>query len=369
MSALKVFISSTCYDLTYVRESLRKFILSLGHEPIMSDYSDILYDPRNHTHTNCVDAVNNCDMLVFIIGGRYGGNAVIEAESLIDFETIKKETRIESLTRNDKHSITQVEVLKAIQRGVPIYTFVKQDVYSDHHLYEKNKNNPYLDQIVFPSIEKKETAKYIFEFINVVRLRNHGNNLFPFNTEGEIEETLKKQWSSYFQKLLKEQYNTSERKENSALEQKVDELEKLIWKFINETPRDRRLLPESKQICKRILWVDDYPINNETVIKFFEGQDIEFDIALSTEQGLELYKRNLYDVIITDMGRGSERDAGLIFIKKLKLLHCQVPIVVYCSWQAIQTYGDQATKLGAYSVVNGIANITSLITDMCGLNK
>lgn len=52
MSALRVFISSTCYDLGIARESLRKFIVSLGYEPVMSDYSDVLYDPRIHTHTS-----------------------------------------------------------------------------------------------------------------------------------------------------------------------------------------------------------------------------------------------------------------------------------------------------------------------------
>ena len=85
MSALRVFISSTCYDLGIARESLRKFIVSLGYEPVMSDYSDVLYDPRIHTHTSCIEEVKNCDILVLIIGGRFGGKAVGEAVSMINF--------------------------------------------------------------------------------------------------------------------------------------------------------------------------------------------------------------------------------------------------------------------------------------------
>ena len=52
MPSPKVFVSSTCYDLGMAREQLRSFLLRIGYEPILSEYSDILYDPRAHTHTS-----------------------------------------------------------------------------------------------------------------------------------------------------------------------------------------------------------------------------------------------------------------------------------------------------------------------------
>ena len=83
MSVLKVFISSTCYDLDNVRDGLRDFIYNIGYEPVMSDYGDVLYDPRIHTHTSCIEEVKNCDMLVLLIGGRFGGKAISEAVSVV----------------------------------------------------------------------------------------------------------------------------------------------------------------------------------------------------------------------------------------------------------------------------------------------
>ncbi len=68
------------------------------------------------------------------------------------------------------------------------------------------------------------------------------------------------------------------------------------------------------------------------------------------------------------MGRGDESNAGITLIKELNFLHCQVPIVVYCSMASMQRYADEAIRLGAYRVVNGVANITSLISDTCGLS-
>ena len=364
MSVLKVFISSTCYDLNIAREGLRKFIVSLGYEPVMSDYSDVLYDPRIHTHTSCVEEVKNCDMLVLIIGGRFGGKAKGEAISKINFEKINQHIDVDE---KSNFSITQLEFLKAIECGIPVYSFVEEDVLNDHKLYEKNKDKEIINQITFPSIDKPETAKYIFEFINAVRLKDCGNNIFPFSKLSDIEEILKKQWSSFFQRLLKEQSDIQD-KNTGILEKKVDELQELIWKLIKEMPRQKDLQKSSKK-HGRILWVDDYPINNEAVISFFEEQGICFDIALTTEQGLKFYKKELYDIIITDMGRGEDSSAGITLIKELNYRHCQVPIIVYCSAQAIRKYGKEARELGAYSVTNGIANIISLITDYLGLDN
>ena len=36
MAGLKIFVSSTCFDLSILRSELRNFIASLGYEPVMS---------------------------------------------------------------------------------------------------------------------------------------------------------------------------------------------------------------------------------------------------------------------------------------------------------------------------------------------
>lgn len=227
MAEVKVFISSTCYDLSIIRSELRNFIKSMGHIPVMSDYADVLYDPRTHTHTSCVSEVANCDMLIVIIGSRFGGISVPEAIDAVntnDFEdTI-------SNTSENKISITQLEVLKAIECNIPIYAFIDNKVYYQHELYEKNKdNNAIIDNIVFPSIEKPELAKYIFNFIDYIRHRAKGNSYFPFEKLQDIEDVLKKQWSSYFQRLLLEQRTVEkEQKQIDVLNEQFENLKAAI---------------------------------------------------------------------------------------------------------------------------------------------
>lgn len=104
-------------------------------------------------------------------------------------------------------SITQLEVLKAIDESIPIYTFIKKDVWDDHYKYEQLKKEKKEKSISFSSIQKKETAEYIFEFINFIRRRKKNNAIYPFDDAKEIKDVLRKQWAGYFQKVLKEQKN------------------------------------------------------------------------------------------------------------------------------------------------------------------
>lgn len=204
MPSPKVFVSSTCYDLGMAREQLRSFLLRLGYDPILSEYSDVLYDPRTHTHTSCIQEVPNADMVIVLIGSRFGGKAIPEALSGIDLENlINSSFDVTVLGEPEKLSITQLEVLKAMDASVPVFAFVEEKVMHDHFVYQKNKD--LVDKIRFPSIDKPDSAKYIFEFINFLHHRTKGNSVISFGKIEDIEIHLKKQWGALFQKLLREQ--------------------------------------------------------------------------------------------------------------------------------------------------------------------
>jgi hypothetical protein len=208
MANLRIFISSTCYDLQVVRGQLRTFLEGLGYEPVMSEYSDVVYDPRIHTHTSCLDEVTGCDMAIVIIGSRFGGKVVPQATLNMDFEALSQTSKSVELLQKCEHiSITQLEILKAIEMSVPVFAFVDERVWQDHATYEKNKAKPIIDSIEFSSIEKPETARYIFEFINFLRHRFVNNSVIAYSKYQDIEETLRKQWAGLFQRLLLEQRN------------------------------------------------------------------------------------------------------------------------------------------------------------------
>ena len=206
MARLRVFVSSTCYDLTILRNQLRAFIEDQGHEPVMSDYNDILYDPRQHTHTSCIDEIMGCDAVIVIIGSRYGGTSIPEALEKVDLEGLEKvSASIETLKQRANISITQLEVLKAVEQAIPVFAFVEDRVWHDHATYEKNKSKKIIEEIEFSSIDKPKSARYIFEFLNFLRHRSNNNGIVPFARYSDLEESLKQQWSGLLKKLLLEQ--------------------------------------------------------------------------------------------------------------------------------------------------------------------
>lgn len=113
---------------------------------------------------------------------------------------------------------------------------------------------------------------------------------------------------------------------------------------------------------RRILWVDDNPDKNRAVQNALTRKHIQVDTACATEKGLELYEQNLYDLIITDMGRGEKDDAGMDLLRELKSLQNHAPVIVYTSRSSIEKYGDQAKSLGA-AVTNKRETLMSFISD------
>lgn len=231
MARLRVFISSTCYDLDILRGELRPFIAGMGYEPVMSDYSDVLYDPRSHTHDSCLKEVPGCDMVVLIIGSRFGGTAVPSALQQMDFAAIEKlSTKAGLVESKEKLSITQLEVLKAVESSVPVYAFVDERVLHDHHVYEKNKDKKELiEQIDFPSIHKRETAKYIFEFINFLGHRTTNNSILAYSRLEDIRQQLASQWSQLFQRLIFEsRKRTQEARRYRDFSERIDDLKAVV---------------------------------------------------------------------------------------------------------------------------------------------
>ncbi len=336
MAGLKVFVSSTCYDLSILRSDLRAFIVSLGYDPIMSDYADVVYDPRQHTHTSCVEEVSNCDMLVLVIGSRYGGKGIPEALNKVDISSM------DELLKNVKDnklqlSITQLEVIEAIKKNIPVYTFIDKKVYYEHELYEKNRDAA--DKIVFPAIDKQETAKYIFEFINFLRLKSVGNSIFQFEKMQDIEEVLKKQWSGYFQRLLNEQrHRTEERKRVDILSEQFEDLKTALLSSIANG--DQRKVAKGIVNYRRLLELAISLKISKNKLKTCKG---DFN---------ELLKENKIEHIIDArlIRKGERGYPGIFFIKNDDTFYdCRMSYELLTDieydWNSYKTEGSEIKEL------------------------
>lgn len=176
MAAPTVFVSSTFYDLRYPRESLKRFIESLGYTPVLSEDGTVFFDPKKTAADSCLVEVSNADIFVLLIGGRYG-----------------------SKLPSSELSVTNGEFLAAVEKKIPVFALVEQGTYNDYALYRANAAKP--DVIAQLSFPHADTPR-IFEFIESVQGRTTNNALVPFASTGSIETYLRNQWAGMMHNFL-----------------------------------------------------------------------------------------------------------------------------------------------------------------------
>lgn len=343
MAGLKIFISSTCYDLIEERSQVRNLLLNLGHDPILSDHNDVYYDNYEHTHVSCIRQVSNADMVILLIGSRYGGVAIDDALKEVNLDLIQERlnTKIklkelvdemkkrsqESLEAYNKDntqkkirygfSITHFEILRAIQEDIPIYVFVKDKVWNFNELYTYNKDK--IEDLTIPSIDKSH-SKYLFEFIEILKNRKLGNSIQPYSNFLDIESALKKQFAEKLKTLMDERKklrNQSEQQQDyiSKLTDRFDDLKEAILSVLpkgNEREvakgviKYRRLIASLSFIMKRV-GIDSVNINNT--------------IATNNNDFIELLKNhvNIEQIFSTDISEEFKNLFNTLYKSKISI--------------------------------------------------
>ena len=113
---MKIFLSSTCYDLTDLRAALEDYLEKSGHKVLLSDRSDFLVDPGQHRHNVCVDNAAKSEFMIVIVDSRFG-----------------------ALYTGDKSiSVTWAEARAALAAKVEMIVFVRRAVFIERLTWKKN---------------------------------------------------------------------------------------------------------------------------------------------------------------------------------------------------------------------------------------
>lgn len=208
MAKPRVFISSTYYDLRYIREDLERFVQTLGYEAIRFEVGAVPYSGKSPLEESAYREVAFCDIIVCVIGGKYG---------------------TDSATRDG--SITQNELKEALEKKVQVYVFVEKNVLTEFETYKLNKGN------------KKTKYRYvdnvkIFEFIEKIYSLPQNNPITPFNTSANISTYLQAQWAGLFQRFLSEEKRIAEIKVLEEMKTVSSTLQQLV-KFLTEERRNK----------------------------------------------------------------------------------------------------------------------------------
>lgn len=223
MARPRVFVSSTYYDLKHIRSSLENFIESLGFEAILSEKGDIAYTPDIPLDESCYREVENSDIFVIIIGGRYGSEK----------SGSKKKMQKQFFDRYE--SITKTEYFNAIKRDVPIYILVEKSVYAEFETFLKNKNNELINYAHVDSVN-------IFHFVEDILAQPKNNPVHQFERYNDIEVWLKEQWSGLFRELINQRSKHVQINSLSYQITKLEENNKTLKHYLEEIML--KMLPE-----------------------------------------------------------------------------------------------------------------------------
>jgi Domain of unknown function (DUF4062) len=198
MARPRIFISSTFYDLRHVRADLDRFITEFGYDAVSNERGDIPYGSDQSLEEYCYKEIENCDILVSIVGGRFG-----------------------SESRHPGPSISQMEVKNAIELGKQLYVFVDADVLAELKTYRLNKETlstkyAYADDI------------RIFKFLDELDALSSNNTRFSFRETSDILTILREQWAGLFQRLLRTQARQEEVRMINALRETAKSLDELV---------------------------------------------------------------------------------------------------------------------------------------------
>jgi hypothetical protein len=206
MAKPKIFVSSTYYDLRQVRTDLERFIREQGYEPILNEQGSIAYGKEDKLEEYCYKEINNVDILVSIIGGRYGTESKLE-----------------------KNSISQMELKTAFELNKQVYIFIEKGVYNEYNFYLKNKENETTNYTFADNIK-------IHQFIEFVESLPNNNTIQGFETSIDIINFLKEQWAGLFQRFLQEQTRIKEINIIKGIENTAKTLNQLVT-FLTEEKR------------------------------------------------------------------------------------------------------------------------------------
>lgn len=204
MAKPRVFVSSTFYDLRTVRDDLDRFIRSVGFEPIRHERGHIAYGQHERPEEYAYREVDFCEILVCIIGGRFG-----------------------TTSSSEPYSITQKELKTAVERGKQVYVFVEDNVHHEHRYYMANKS---VTGVRYTAVDNLK----IHEFLEEIYALPKGNPIFPFGVSSDITNMLSEQWAGLFQRLLTEHSAKSQAALVEELQRSLQTVNQLVQFLIDE---------------------------------------------------------------------------------------------------------------------------------------
>ena len=218
MAKPRVFISSTFYDLRTIRLELDKFLEGLGYEPVRNEEGDIAYGSNESLQNYCYKEIANIDILISIIGNRFGSAS----------------------EGNKERSISNMELKTAIEQNKHVYIFIEKSVFIEYETFLLNEAKPNIQYKYVDNIN-------IYKFIKEIKGLPNNNNIKDFETAEDITMYLKEQFAGLMKNFFIQEQRTNETNLIKDINATANTLKELV-DYIQSTNKDKE--EELQEIIK-----------------------------------------------------------------------------------------------------------------------
>jgi esterase/lipase superfamily enzyme/CheY-like chemotaxis protein len=124
--------------------------------------------------------------------------------------------------------------------------------------------------------------------------------------------------------------------------------------------------PQWPLLGKKLLWVDDHPTNNKQDTERLSHLGATIEDALTTKKALSLLD-DTYHVVISDMTRGRDREAGLDLLRAVRERGLRMPLVIYAAGAATTPTGRaRAQRAGAFGCTDDPEELIEIVLEAAG---
>lgn len=284
MAKPRIFISSTYYDLKQTREDLALFLSNLGYETVRNEEGNIPYGKEDPLEKYCYREIQYVDILVSIIGGKFGSSSSLD----------------------NRWSISNEELRTAIKQKKQVYIFIDAQVAAEYETYLLNKGGTtkfkYVDNVK------------IYEFIEEIKGLTSNNNIKEFTTSSQIQQYLKEQLAGLFQSFLDQQSRMKDIDLASKLENTANTLEKLVDYLKEEnkgnTEAVASLLKSTHPLVHKLsevlgldfgFWIDD--VNMLKSFMTSQGWMLVESMDDSATEGVFVWQKGFTDITLLNISK------------------------------------------------------------------
>ncbi|MBU7315380.1 DUF4062 domain-containing protein [Paenibacillus oleatilyticus] len=181
---IKIFISSTSYDLIDLRALVVDRLQKRGHEVLYHESPTFPANLGLHSHDQCIKAIKHCDIVVCLIDRRYGGLYQGKFNFSIEPFKIKSDkVELEITIPAEKLSITWCELIEAYNLKKHVITFARQKTLDEKQTRRKNQ-----ELVSFRPAYAQ--GNEVFDFIDWITKKQENNWIVPFENIVDFEQKL-----------------------------------------------------------------------------------------------------------------------------------------------------------------------------------